>query len=254
MTQQASSSHPLGLRAISSDWLARPSCIVAPALLGCYLVRAWTVPNVPGAPSASPQAEPPPRLAQWARIVETEAYGPNSGQGEDPAMYAYRRPTAKKAVVFGPAGVAYIYAIYGRYCCFNVVTDGVDVPSTVLIRAVELGAIAQGQAQPTAVQATDGGDRHLGDRPATERQLLRAGAGPAKLCQALEITPLLSGTVLTPGQPLWLAQGQVAAPNQAVAQAVVPKTVVQTQRIGLSRGQALPWRWYLQGSGAVSRP
>jgi len=40
-------------------------------------------------------------------------------------------------VIFGPAGVAYVYLIYGIYHLFNVVTNRRDVPHAVLVRALE---------------------------------------------------------------------------------------------------------------------
>ena len=54
------------------------------------------------------------------RIVEVEAYlGPHNDP-PDPAAHAHRGPTPRNRVLFGPAGYAYVYAIYGRYFCMNI--------------------------------------------------------------------------------------------------------------------------------------
>jgi DNA-3-methyladenine glycosylase len=66
-------------------------------------------------------------------ITETEAYhGPH-----DLASHASRGKTPRTTIMFGPAGHAYIYLIYGMYYCLNVVTEEENYPAAVLIRAVE---------------------------------------------------------------------------------------------------------------------
>ena len=68
------------------------------------------------------------------RIVETECYiGP-----DDKAAHAYGGKRGGRCEIqFGEGGYAYIYLIYGMYCCFNIVTNGIDRPESVLIRALE---------------------------------------------------------------------------------------------------------------------
>ncbi len=75
------------------------------------------------------------------RIVETEAYiGP-----DDLAAHSARgRRTARNELMYGEAGHAYIYFIYGMYFCLNLVTEGPEVPAAVLIRAGEPGAKGPG--------------------------------------------------------------------------------------------------------------
>jgi len=192
-------------RIISPDWLARPSTVVAPELLGCYLVRQFSEGKV-----------------LRGKIVETEAYAPG-----DPACHAYKKRTLRNEVMFGAAGAAYVYIIYGIYHCFNVVTDLAEVPSGVLIRALELEKIPSWLPDFLPQLATKG-------------KLERLMAGPGKLCRVMGIDRTLNGTDLTK-PPLWLEQGE-PAPG-----------IVQTTRIGLSLGAEIPWRWYIKDCKAVSK-
>lgn len=153
-------------------------------------------------------------------IVETEAYGP-----EDPACHAYRRRTPRNEAMFGLAGSSYVYLIYGIYYCLNIVTDQDQVASAVLIRALQLEFVPNWVSPPTPAKAA------------------RIAAGPGKLCQVLQIDRSLNGQVLAPGKPLWLEHRPLD---------FVPD-LVQTTRIGLTKGAELPWRWYLNNCPAVSK-
>ncbi len=186
---------------VEPNWLARLSTEVAPDLVGCTLVRQFNDGTL-----------------LRGMIVETEAYSIN-----DPACHAYRRRTPRNEAMFGPAGYTYVYIIYGLYHCLNIVTDQEQVPSAVLIRALQLESI------PSGVEASP--------------KLERIAAGPGKLCQVLQIDRGLNAQVLKPGQPLWLEhRSSQFVPN-----------LIQTTRIGLTKGADLPWRWYLKDCPAVSR-
>ena len=67
------------------------------------------------------------------KIVEVEAY---LGQ-HDLACHSAKGLTKRTEVMFGPAGVMYVYMIYGMYYCTNIVTESQGVGSAVLIRALE---------------------------------------------------------------------------------------------------------------------
>jgi len=68
-----------------------------------------------------------------ARIVETEAYlGPH-----DRASHASKGRTKRTEVMFGPAGRAYVYLVYGMYEMFNIVAGHTGSAQAVLIRAAE---------------------------------------------------------------------------------------------------------------------
>ena len=97
------------------EFYARRTLTVARQLIGMHLVR-----NDGG-------------IRRVGRIVETEAYlGP-----KDLAAHSARGRTPRNGVMYGPAGFAYVYFIYGFWNCVNVVTREIDVPQAVLLRALE---------------------------------------------------------------------------------------------------------------------
>jgi DNA-3-methyladenine glycosylase len=160
---------------------------------------------------------------QRGTIVEVEAYGP-----EDPACHAYRKQTPRNAAMFMAGGHSYVYFIYGMYHCLNIVTDRAGVGSAVLIRALEM----ENNAHPTT------------------KAIQRLAAGPGKLCRHLNIDRTLNQILLDSDQPLWIEPRSQQFDLDLEHQ---HKELVQTTRIGLSQGIDLPWRWYLKGSGAISK-
>jgi DNA-3-methyladenine glycosylase len=93
--------------------------LVAPALLGKVLVHKSKKGLLAG------------------RIVEVEAYlGPHCDT-PDAAAHSHRGPTPRNQVLFGPAGYAYVYTIYGRYFCANISCEVEGQAGGVLLRALE---------------------------------------------------------------------------------------------------------------------
>lgn len=141
------------LRVLPRDFYARPTIEVARTLLGQRL-------DFHG---------------RGGRILEVEAYLPSADQ----AAHAWRGPTPRTRVLFGPPGHAYVFLAYGLHCCLNVVAEPPGIPGCVLIRSVE-----------------------------------GCGSGPGKLTRALGITLELNGCDLVRG-PLRICAAPVP-PSGAV--------------------------------------
>lgn len=152
------------------------------------------------------------------RLTEVEAYaGP-----DDPGSHAYRGPTRRNAVMFGPSGRLYCYFTYGMHVCCNVVVGGEGDPGAVLVRAGEV---------------VDGVEVARSRRPgASDRDLAR---GPARLCRALAIGLEHDGVDLT-GGPVRLEPGD-------------PVPGISTgPRVGLRGAPDRPWRFWETGHPTVS--
>jgi DNA-3-methyladenine glycosylase len=154
------------------------------------------------------------------RIVETEAYR----GGADAASHAFRGPTARNAVMFGPAGHAYVYFTYGVHHCLNVTAELPGTAGAVLLRALE----------PLA-----GLDimRARGDHGPESRLL----SGPGKIGRAFGLTLKDNGRDFTRG-PLGLAAGSP----------IPAREVAASSRIGITRAVDLPYRFVVIGNRSVS--
>src|ERR1041384_5427728 len=146
-------------------------------------------------------------------IVEVEAY-----HHTEPAAHSYGGETARNAVMFGPAGYAYVYRSYGIHWCVNFVCERAGSASAVLIRALE----------PTEGLAA----MHRGRRTADARLLC---SGPGRLTEALGITHAQNGCALD------------EAPFELRARSG-PCEVVAGPRIGITKAIELPWRYGARGS------
>lgn len=149
-------------------------------------------------------------------IVETEAYN-----RLDPASHSFKGQTQRNRSMFGPPGRAYVYRIYGLHWCLNFVClDG----SAVLLRAL----------------APSKGVEDMQRRRQTNN-VFALCSGPAKLAQALEVTGKLDSASLF--EPPFVLRGSGSV-----------QSIDTGPRIGISRAQDVPWRFWLAGSPYISRP
>lgn len=165
------------------------------------------------------------------RIVEAEAYlGPHC-QTPDPAAHSHRGPTPRNRILFGLAGHAYVYAIYGRYYCMNISCETEGRAGGVLLRALEPLAGLDAMAANRGLAAE-----------ATPRMLT---GGPSRLCQALGLNRLAHNglDLLDPESAL-----QVCDDGFRVSEVLV------TPRIGLHVAVDWPLRFALPGHDCVSGP
>lgn len=178
---------------------------VARQLLGKYLVRVH------------------PDGLTAGMILETEAY---VGL-DDKASHASRGRTPRTAMMFGPAGFAYVYVIYGMHHCLNAVTEREDYPAAVLIRAVE---------------PCEGLDLMRARRQ--RQDMRRLTDGPGKVCQAFGIDRALNGSDMC-GDVLFVED-----------RGTTPPDIVVGTRVGVDYAgpwKDMPWRFYIAGHAGVSK-
>lgn len=168
------------------SFYARDTHVVATQLLGKLLVRTLHEKRIVG------------------RICEVECY---VGE-DDKACHASKGKTKRTEVMYGEAGYAYMYMIYGMYHCLNVVTEVENFPAAVLVRAV------------TPVQS-----------------LTQNTDGPGKLCRAFAIDRTLNMHDLTQTSELYIGDDGTH---------IQKKNIIQTPRIGVAYAgehALLPWRY-----------
>jgi len=164
---------------------------VAKQLLGCFLVRKIGKKIIRGI------------------ITETEAY-----IGEDDlACHASRGRTKRTEIMYGEAGRAYVYMIYGMYHCLNVVTEKKDFPAAVLIRAIKI-----------------------------EGMDYKKTNGPGKLCRFLKIDRKLNNLDMAEGKSLWIERGDK----------IDSRLIKKSKRIGIDYARHCKhylWRFILVYNG-----
>jgi DNA-3-methyladenine glycosylase len=178
---------------LSRNYFNRPTLIVARSLLGKYLVRGDGKQTIAG------------------KIIEVEAYvGP-----QDKACHASKGRTPRTEVLFGPPGISYVYFIYGMHHCLNVVTERVEFPAAVLIRAIQV-------------------DGSLID-------------GPGRLCRALRIDRSLNRLDMTSGERLWFEDRGMTVRDRKIR--LFPRIGVDYAGVWARK----PWRFRLVGEESRNR-
>ncbi|MBX4212158.1 DNA-3-methyladenine glycosylase [Candidatus Pacearchaeota archaeon] len=184
---------------ISQEFFNRNTIQVAKDLLGCYLVSESKEGRTAG------------------KIVETEAY-----LSDDPGSHTFKGKTKRNEVMFGPAGRAYVYFIYGAHHCINVVTQKPGVGEAVLIRALE------------PIEGIE-----IMRKRRNKDDVKDLTNGPGKLVSALAIDKSCNGLDFNDRIKILERKEK-------------PK-IIATTRIGLSQGKDLPYRFYIKDNPFVSR-
>ncbi|MCC5910906.1 MAG: DNA-3-methyladenine glycosylase [Clostridiaceae bacterium] len=202
------------MKKLARDFYTRPTVEVAKDLLGKYLVHNTKGEKLIG------------------KIVETEAYVGDI----DKACHAYKNKiTNRTKVLFGVAGIAYVYLIYGMYYCFNVVTEEEGKGAAVLIRAIEpvtgLESMIENRYKKTPQEIN-------------KRQQANLTNGPGKLCMAMDITKEDNEANLL-CEKLYITEGTEEDFD-----------IISTTRINIDYAEEavdFPWRFYIKDNSYISK-
>ena len=167
------------------------------------------------------------------KIVETEAY-----IGEiDKASHAYNgRRTERTEPLFREGGIAYVYFIYGKYFCFNVISGIENKGEGVLIRAIEplneFDYLAEKRFNQNYDELTKAKEKALTN-------------GPSKLCLAYSIDKSDNYKKLYEKGNLYIEDNYEDNLFE----------IVESKRIGIDYAEAIDflWRFYIKDNKYVSK-
>lgn len=203
------------MKRLQRDFYARDTLTVARELLGKLIIHETEGNTLIG------------------KIVEVEAYiGP-----WDKAAHSYKnRRSQRNDIMYGPAGFAYVFIIYGFYPCMNIVTAEADKPEAVLIRALEpmegLETMSENRFKKSYSELNKTSIKNLTN-------------GPGKLCMAMNIKRSNNGDDLC-GENLYVVQCEEQEGFE----------VVTTKRINIDYAEEAidyPWRYYIKDNPYVSK-
>ncbi|MGH3494061.1 MAG: DNA-3-methyladenine glycosylase [Sciscionella sp.] len=178
-------------------FFGRPAPEVAPELLGSFVSAG----------------------AVTIRVTEVEAYTGIT----DPASHAYRGPTPRTEVMFGPPGHIYVYFVYGAHWAMNLVCGAAGTAAACLLRAGEV------------VAGEEVARERRGEKPA-RHALAR---GPGNLARAMGIVGATSGTELWAGPVRWCPRAE-------------PVEACHGPRVGVNSAAEVAWRFWIPGERSVS--
>lgn len=168
-----------------------------------------------------------------AKIVETEAY-----IGEiDKASHAYNgRRTERTEPLFREGGIAYVYFIYGKYYCFNIISGVENKGEGVLIRGLEplneFDYLAKKRFNENYNELTESKKRAITN-------------GPSKLCMAFSIDKAENYMNLYEKGEFYIEDGEEDNFE-----------IVETTRIGIDYAEEainFPWRFYIKDNKYISK-
>ncbi|WP_297420216.1 DNA-3-methyladenine glycosylase [Clostridium sp.] len=172
-------------------------------------------------------------VALKAKIIETEAY-----IGEvDKASHAYNgRRTERTEPLFREGGIAYIFFIYGKYYCFNVISGIEDKGEGVLIRAFEplneFDYLAKKRFNQNYEELSEAKKKAISN-------------GPSKLCLAYSIDKSDNYKKLYETGDIYIEDGE----NEKFE-------IIETKRVGIDYAEEavdFPWRFYIKGNKYISK-
>lgn len=175
------------------------------------------------------------------RISEVECYvGEN-----DKACHAARGRTKRTEVMFGEAGHAYVYLVYGMYHCLNIVTEIEGFPAAVLIRGLSLKVSASYRSDNIVTTKTPLHPCLSVGRPLMRNNVgidvyRKITSGPGKVCREMHICRAQNGEDLTVSNKLWVVDDGYK---------LEPKQIVTSPRIGVEyagKDALLPWRYMIK--------
>lgn len=194
---------------LNRNFYNRDAHVVARELLGKVLVRKTPEGTVKG------------------RIVEVEVYK-GTEASMDYACHGFpMKRTGRTEVMFGEAGHAYIYLIYGMYSCLNIICNEIDVPECVLIRALE------------PVEGLE-----IMQKRRKQEKSYALCSGPGKLCQALALTRGENGMDLC-SQELYVEEDETQAEYKIAASKRINIDYAKEARDFL-------WRYTIEGHPYLS--
>ncbi len=135
---------------------------------------------------------------------------------EEPACHGYNYRSPKNETLFGQPGRLYVYVCYGIHHCVNIVTGKANWANGVLLRAIAL-----------------------------PKEHERIASGPGLLAKRFGFNKLHDNCLLSNKNEFWVTQNNLSKNTM--------QRIMQTTRIGISKGENIQWRWYLQNSRSISK-
>lgn len=199
---------------LTRDFYSRDARLLAKQLLGKVLVREINGEKLKG------------------KIVETEAYI----GAIDKASHAYNgRRTDRTEPLYGKPGISYVYFIYGKYFCFNIICKQEGEAEGVLIRALE-------PVENINLISNLRFNKEYEKLNKYERKNLTSG--PSKLCMAFNINKSNNWEDLCESSSLYVENTE---DNNF--------EIIESKRVGIDYAEEARdflWRYYIKDNDFVS--